>query len=148
MPPIHLHDLKNYTPCLISDYLTHYKSTAFNIIIPKMEAGLPPDNYIIFWNYYTAAYAGQLLHDIATSFACFIPCPHKTDPFRFEIEVMEITQLANTLAFILDGLFKDDEAMLMYDKQALDYFSNAFDGKTHSDCWSLLTIAAAFFEKI
>lgn len=148
MHPIILHDLKNYTPSLISDYLSHYNTTAFNIIIPKYEVDLSPDNYSIFWNYYTAAYAGQLLHNISTSFSSYIPCPLKTHPFRFEIEVENIQPLADNLAFILDGLFKDDEAMLRFDRQAINYFSDAFAGKIDSDCWSLLTIAAEYFDKI
>ena len=58
-------------------------------------------NLFIFLEYHNAAFAGQQLYNVSESFAYYVPCPEKQNPFRFELETSELKRLAAALAFII-----------------------------------------------
>jgi hypothetical protein len=147
MTSINIEHLRNYNTKLIIEYLQQQNDIAFEIIIPRDQYGEEDLNFSIFWQYYTAAYAGQKLFNIATSFAHYTPCPEKENPFRFEIEVADIEKLAAVLAFIIKGYYEKTNAMIRYNREAAIYFSDAFEGKTDSETWSLLHIANKYLGK-
>jgi hypothetical protein len=147
MQTINIHDLKNYNAKLITEYLFQQNDNAFEIIVPRDQYDEEDINFSIFWQYYTAAYAGQKLYNISTSFASYIPCPEKQNPFRFEIEVADIQRLAGVLAFIITGYYTKNDSMIRFNQEAAIYFSDAFEGKTDSETWSLLHIANKYLGK-
>ncbi|HVT84288.1 MAG TPA: hypothetical protein VHD35_03755 [Chitinophagaceae bacterium] len=147
MTSINIHDLKNYNAKLIAEYLFQQNDNAFEIVIPRDQYDDEDINFSIFWQYYTAAYAGQKLFNISTSFASYIPCPEKKNPFRFEVEVPDIHRLAAVLAFIITSYDTNDDSMIRFNQEAAVYFSEAFEGKTDSETWSLLHIANKYLGK-
>ncbi|HMU46128.1 MAG TPA: hypothetical protein PKC72_07160 [Chitinophagaceae bacterium] len=147
MTTINIEHLKNYNRKLIAEYLFQYGDNAFDIIIPRDQFDKDDINFSIFWQYYTAAYAGQRLFNISTSFACYVPCPHKQQSFRFEIEVADINKLARALAYIITGYYVNNDSMIRFNQQAGIYFSDAYEGKTISETWSLLHIANKYLGK-
>lgn len=147
MITISIHDLKNYNANLISEYLFQQSDNAFEIIIPRDQYDPEDINFSLFWQYYTAAYAGQQLFNVSESFACYVPCPEKKKPFRFEIEVADIHRLAAALAFIITGYYTNSDSMIRFNQEAAIYFSDAYEGKTVSETWSLLHIANKYLGK-
>jgi hypothetical protein len=147
MNSINIYDLKNYNVRLIEEYLFQQNDKAFEIIIPRDQYDDEDINFSIFWQYYTAAYAGQKLYNISRSFAYYVPCPEKQNPFRFEIEVAGIDRLAAVLAFILTGYHTKDDSVIRFNQEAAVYFSDAFEGKIDSETWGLLYIANKYLGK-
>ena len=45
------------------------KGPKFTIVVPRFIMAIKDDNVSVFWEYYTAAYAGQVLSQIATRYA-------------------------------------------------------------------------------
>lgn len=147
MTTINIEHLKNYNRKLVAEYLLQQGDNAFEIIIPRDQFDTDDINFSIFWQYYTAAYAGQRLFNISTSFACYVPSPEKKNPFRFEIEVADIQPLAAVLAFIITGYYTNNDSMIRFNQEAGIYFSDAYEGKTISETWSLLHIANKYLGK-
>jgi hypothetical protein len=147
MTSVNIHDLKNYNTKLIVEYLFQQNDNAFEIVIPRDQYDEEDINFSIFWQYYTAAYAGQKLFNISTSFAHYTPCPEKQNPFRFEIEVADVQRLASVLAFIITGYYTNNDSMIRFNQEAAIYFSDAFEGKADSETWSLLHIANKYLGK-
>jgi hypothetical protein len=147
MTTINIHDLKNYNAKLTLEYLQQQNDKAFEIVIPRDQYDDEDLNFSIFWQYYTAAYAGQELYNVSTSFAYYVPCPKKQNPFRFEIEVPDIERLAPALAYIITGYNTNNDSMIRFNQEAAVYFSEAFEGKIDSDTWGLLYIANQYLGK-
>lgn len=147
MQSINITDLRNYNAKLILEYLNIQQGLSFEIIIPKESVDPDDRNFSIFWQYYCASYAGQLLFNKANSFAYYVPCPQKQNDFRFQIEVESRDSLSHALAFIIAGYFTDGSTMLRFNEQASKYFDDSFTGKTDSACWGLLYIANQFLCK-
>jgi hypothetical protein len=147
MHSINIHDLKNYSTKLIAEFLSQQPDNEFEIIIPRDQIDPEDINYSIFWQYYSAAYAGQKLFNISESFAYYVPFPKKDFPFRFEITVIELKKLTLALRFIIIGYYSDDEGMLRFHEEASKYFDDSFKGKIDSNCWGLLSIANQYLGK-
>jgi hypothetical protein len=147
MTSINIHDLKNYNRKLITEFLIQQNDNAFEIIIPRDQYDEDDINFSIFWQYYTAAYAGQKLYNISTSFAYYTPCPSKQSSFRFEIEVTDIEKLAAALAFIITGYHIKNDSMIRFTREAAIYFSDAYEGNIDSETWGLLYIANQYLGK-
>ena len=147
MQTINLHDLKNYTPRLITELLSQQNDNTFEIIIPRDQLDPDDKNFSIFWQYHMAAFAGQQLYNVAESFAYDVPCPKKQTAFRFEIEVCNPKRLASALAFISCGYFDNDDTMLRFNQGAADYLSDSFEGKIDCPTWGLLHIANDYLAK-
>lgn len=147
MQTINIHDLKNYNAKLILEYLSVQQEKAFEIIIPHDQVDPDDKNFSIFWQYHTAAYAGQQLFNVSESFAYYVPCPKKQNSFRFELEVSDIKRLATALAFIITGYYENNITMLRFNEEAAKYLNDAFNSKTDSDTWGLLYIANNYLNK-
>jgi hypothetical protein len=147
MQKINIHDLKNYNAKLIAEFLLERIDTLFEIIIPRDQVDPDDKDFSIFWQYHMAAYSGQQLHNVSSSFAYYVPCPTKQNSFRFEIEVTDIKRLVVALAFIITGYYDNDSAMLRFNEEASQYLCDSFEGKTDSDTWGLLYIANNYLKK-
>jgi hypothetical protein len=88
-----------------------------------------------------AAYPGHRLSLVATSFAYDVPCPYRSDPFRFRIEHIDQRKLAFALHCIIKGHYTGRDEVNIFQDEALMHFSNCFTGKYNSACWGLLHIA-------
>jgi hypothetical protein len=141
MQPINIHDLKNFSPKLILEFLADTEGSAFEIHIPPEQVDPDDYNFSIFWMYHTAAYSGQQLHNIAETFSYFVPCPGTKENFFFRLTVNDKRKLAHCLAFIISGYFDNDTEMLRFNEESAKYFTDSFDGETDAATWGLLTIA-------
>jgi hypothetical protein len=129
------------------EYLFHLDDTEFEIIISRDRVDPDDKNFSIFWQYHTAAYAGEKLFKVSESFAYYVPCPEKDNPFRFEIKVTDIKRLALALRFIITGYYDENRITIRFNEQAGQYLNDAFEGKVESNTWGLLHIANNFLSK-
>lgn len=140
---MHLFNIFNYKSATIhqvEEYLLLHNSLRYEIIIPKQEF----DNNntdSVRWQYFMAAYAGHRLSLISTSFAYNVPCPYWSDPFRFEIEYIDVKKLAPVIYHIIKGYYTDRGEAISFQDEALKHFSNCFTEKSNTTCWGLLHIA-------
>ncbi len=147
MQQINIHDLKNFTPKLILEYLADTKGSAFEIHIPPDQVDPDDNNFSIFWMFHTAAYAGQRLHNISETFSYYVPCPGTKENFIFRITINDKPKLAHCLAFIISGYFDNDTEMLRFNEEAAKFFIDSFEGKVDAATWGLLTIANDYLAK-
>lgn len=147
MQTINIQDLRNYNTKLIAEYLHQHGGIEFKILIPNDRIDPDDINFSIFWQYHTAAYAGQKLYKIAKSFAYYVPCPHKQKSFQFEIKVADIHRLSAVLAFIISGYYENDKQMLRFNEEAATFLSDSFEGKTECNTWGLLHTANHYLGK-
>ncbi len=143
MQTISLSDLKNYDQALIKEYLEKYPLNQFKIIFPRMDKSknedlLPPP---AFWDFHLAAWAGQLLKNIAQSFSMFIPDPESNSPIYFNVYIQNREKLVKVLSHCEAGFFQESDEMIRFHDEALKYFRDAFEGETTSHCWGLLYVA-------
>jgi hypothetical protein len=139
---MHLFNILNFkTASLhqVEEYLTQHNSLRYEISIPKKEFNNDTD--FIRWQYYMAAFAGHKLSLVSTSFAYNVPCPYRSDPFRFEIEYNYEKKLAAALHYIIKGYYTDRDTAITFLNEALMHYHNCFNNKTESNCWGLLHIA-------
>lgn len=141
MHHINIHDLKNFTPKLILEYLAGTEDQSFEIHIPPDHVDPDDHNFSIFWMFHTAAYAGQQLHNIAETFSYYVPDPGTGESFIFRITVNDKRKLVHCLAFIISGYFDNDTEMLRFNEEAAKFFTDSFEGKVDAATWGLLTIA-------
>ena len=137
MHNINIHDLKNFTPKLILEYLADTEGHSFEIHIPPDHVDSDDYNFSIFWMFHTAAYAGQRLHNIADCFSYYVPCPGSKENFVFRITINDKPKLAHCLAFIISG----------FNEEAAKFFTDSFEGKVDAATWGLLTIANDYLAK-
>jgi hypothetical protein len=71
-----------------------------------------------------AAYPGHRLSLVATSFAYDVPCPYRSDPFRFRIENIDQRKLAFALHCIIKGHYTGRDEVNIFQDEALMHFSN------------------------
>jgi hypothetical protein len=70
-----------------------------------------------------------------------VPCPYRSDPFRFEIEHIDQKNLAFALHSIIKGYYAGRDEGNVFQEEALRHSSNCFTGKSNSACWGLLHLA-------
>lgn len=131
----------------LEDYLFRKDSLRYEITIPKKEFDIKQPDFTK-WQYYMAAYAGNRLSLVASSFAYTVPCPFRSDPFRFEVEHTDHKKLAFALYMITKGYYIGRDEVNYFQNEALRHFSNCFMGKSNSACWGLLHIANKDFPKV
>jgi hypothetical protein len=140
---MHLINIFNFQTSSLQDleeYLVRKDSLRYEITIPKQEFDKSSPDFTT-WQYYMTAYAGHRLSLVATSFAYNVPCPYRSDPFRFEIEHIDQRKLAFALHSIIKGYYSDRDQVNIFQEEALRHFSNCFMGKSTSACWGLLHAA-------
>lgn len=138
---------KNYSQKRIEECLCRMKQNYFQIVIPKK---FPDFNSAdIAMSYYSGAYIGQLLKDISSSFAYYIPSPQKASDFIFEIEATGMDKLAGVIEFLIRSFFDTGkpEDHSHFDMMAANYGIACCTRKRKSDCPGLLSIAIRYMYK-
>jgi hypothetical protein len=139
---MHLFNILNFKSASlhqVEEYILQHNSLRYEITIPKQEFNNDTD--FMRWQYYMAAYAGHRLSLLSTSFTYNVPCPYRSDPFRFELEYTYEKKLAATLHYIIKGYYQDKNEVVSFQDKALKHYHNCFTNKTESNCPGLLHIA-------
>jgi len=120
----------------------------FKIVIPRLVMAVKDDNFSVFWEYYSAAYAGQLLSQIATRFAYYVPSVYDKKPFVFEVTIPETEKLVDVLHFIIIGFYDIDDGDMFLDfhAKATALLTDAFEEKEQAAAFGLLYIASVFLQ--
>jgi hypothetical protein len=140
---MHLINIFNFQTSSLQDleeYFVRKDSLRYEITIPKKEFDRSEPDFTR-WQYYMAAFAGHRQSLVATSFAYNVPCPFRSDPFRFEIEHIDQKKLALALHSIIKGYYSARDQENIFQNEALRHYSNCFTGKSNSACWGLLQVA-------
>ena len=104
MLKINISDFSNYDSKDVYEFLFLQNETEFEITIPKRSIAHNDENYEVFVEYLSAAYAGQCLSEIARSFAYYVPCVFNLNPFLFQVTITEMEKLADILYLIIQGI--------------------------------------------
>lgn len=149
MLKININEFYNYDSKAIYEFLFLQSETEFEITIPRNAGIGKADNYHIFVEYLTAAYAGQRLYEIAESFAYYVPSLHGKCPFLFEVSLTELGRMAETLYLIIHSINDKipTETFLTFHSLAADFLTNVFNDKIECNTWGLLWIANQYLQK-
>ena len=128
---------------------------SFEVRIKRHPAENTPDqpdwvDWSIFFSYYRAAYAGQKLSDIASTFSYWVPSVETLTPFRFQIEITDVEVFADVLFYIVAGYFDMDsqEWESSFENQATIFHTTAWDFNTDVACWGLVQLAGEYLDKV
>ena len=146
---LNITDLNQYNYKSLYEYLLLQRETEFQILIPRTAITGDSDNYDVFEEYLTAAYAGQRLSEIAKCFAYYVPCLHSKQPFLFEATITDIGKLTEALYIIVHSVNKNmpSEIFLAFHSLAADFLTNVFSDRAECNTWGLLHIANHYLEK-
>ena len=142
---IYIDDLAEYDFKTVYEYLHSQEATTFEIIIPKENALGKSDQFYVFLDYYLAAYAGQLLSNVADAFSYYVPSVVQVSEFRFQLEVSNKEKLADVLFDIGKGYYDpgDLEEELTFYEKASHFHEEAWDTLSAA-CWGLISVAAEY----
>jgi len=106
------------------------------------------DNYDVFTEFLSAAYAGQRLSEIADSFAYFVPNVNSKQPFLFEVAIGDMSKMTEILYLIIKTIngTNSNESFLSFHSLAADFLSNAINDKIDCYTWGLLYIANRYLK--
>ena len=149
MLKININELNRYDCKDIYEFLFLKSETVFEITIPRKAAIDKADNYDIFVEYLSAAYAGQQLSEISESFAYYVPAVYCDRPFSFEVTITEMGKMAESLYLIIYSINEEipSEPFLTFHSLAADFLTNASSSKIKCNTWGLLYIAKHFLEE-
>ena len=102
MVSINIFEFTDYDPQALHEFILLQHETEFKIIIPRLPWE-ESNNIDLSVEFLHASYAGQLLGQLSTSFAYFVPCPGKSNPFYFEVTIPDLEKFSSTLHFIVQG---------------------------------------------
>lgn len=94
---IEIQNLQGLSEEQIVDLLLEQKSQPFEIYIPKETQRFSSDNESIADDYLNAAYAGQMLSDVAEKFDYEFVSPDKHESILFTVKCADIEALAEAL---------------------------------------------------
>lgn len=149
MLKININDLSNYNSEDVYEFLFLQNETEFEITIPKRIIARNDENYEVFVEYLSAAYAGQRLSEIAVSFAYYVPSVFNLNPFLFQVIITEMEKLADLLYLIIQGTqnTSGNKPFLTFHGLAADFLNDAYDCKLKCNTWGLLHIANQYLQK-
>ena len=147
MLKININELNRYDSKTLYEFLFLQRETVFQITIPRKAAAAKSNNYDVFEEFLTAAYAGQRLSEIAESFAYYVPCVYNKQPFLFEVTITEMGKMAEALYIIIHSVNDKipSEIFLTFHSLAADFLTNAYNDKIKCNTWGLLHIANGHF---
>ncbi len=149
MLKININELNRYDSTTLYEFLFLQRETAFEITIPKKTIAGISDNYDVFEEFLSAAYAGQRLSEIAKSFAYYVPSVNSKMPFLFEVTITEMGKMAEALYIIIHSVTDKMpcEIFLSFHSLAADFLTNVFNDKAECNTWGLLWIANQYLQK-
>ncbi len=150
MTTINIHQFAGYTSSDIYQFVMLQAETDFQITIPKKTLAFKDDNFDVFIEYYQLGYAGQLLSEISTSFAYYVPCPSSKKQFVFELITDNAEKLSDLLYLFVQYFIDlaDMDIIEKFDIDSTDFYLDAFDGKLDNvGTWGLLWVASLYLQK-
>lgn len=149
MLKINIHELNLYDSKSIYEFLFLKSETVFQITIPRKVLAGTIDNYDVFEEFLSAAYAGQCLSEIAESFAYYVPCIYSKQPFLFEVTITEMGKFAQVLYIIIhSGNDKiPSEIFLAFHALAADFLTNVINDQKECNTLGLLCIANQYIQR-
>jgi hypothetical protein len=102
-------EFSNYTQPTFYEFIRLQQQTHFEIRFPKESIAGKHKNFDVFYEYYLAAYVGDRLFQIATSFAYYVPATNRIDYFKFEVEVADIEKFTATLFELIFAMYYDEK---------------------------------------
>lgn len=149
MLEININEFNLYDSKSIYEFLFLKRETVFQITIPRKAIAGTINNYDVFEEYLSAAYAGQRLSEIAECFAYYVPSLHRECPFFFEVTITKMGKMAEILHLITHSINDKvpGEAFLTFHSLAADFLTNVFNDKAECNTWGLLWIANQYLQK-
>lgn len=146
MLEIKIHEFIDYDQPALHEYLLLQNETSFHIILLKSSVAHQQDDTIIYWQYYFAAWSGQKLSQIASSFAYHVPSEFKESKFTFEIITENMEKLAEVLFLIINGHYHPNELYNRFHDEGTIFVESAFKGTIKVATWGLLNIARKYYK--
>ena len=148
MTKININKFSDYDSKTLYEFLFQKRETVFEITIPRQVVTGETDNYDVFTEFLSAAYAGQRLSEIADSFAYYVPCVNSQRPFLFEVTITEMGKMAEILYLIIKTIngTTGSESFLSFHSLAADFLTNAVNDKLECYTWGLLYIANRYLQ--
>jgi len=149
MLKININEFNRYDSKEIYEFLFLKSETVFELTIPRKATIGKADNYDIFVEYLSAAYAGQRLSEIAESFAYHVPSVSSNRPFLLEVTITEMGKMAEILHLIIHSIndATPNETFLTFHSLAADFLTNVLNNKIECNTWGLLHISRQYLEK-
>lgn len=149
MLKINITEFNQYDSKALYEFLFLQNEIVFQITIPRKVIAGKIENYDVFEEFLSAAYAGQRLSEIAKSFAYYVPAVYNKQPFLFEVTITEMGKMAEALHLIIHSINDKDpgEAYLTFHSLAADFLTIASNNEVKCHTWGLLHIAKHFLEK-
>lgn len=149
MLKININEFNRYDSKALYEFLFLQNETVFQITIPRKVIAGTCENYDVFEEYLSAAYAGQCLSDIAESFAYYVPSVSGKKPFLFEVAITEMGKMAEALYSIIHSVNDKipGEAFLTFHSLAADFRTNVFNNSFKCNTWGLLHIGSRYLEE-
>ena len=146
MTKININKFSSYDSKALYEFLFLQKEKVFEITIPRET--IKNDNYDVFTEFLSAAYAGQRLSEIADSFAYYVPNVNSKLPFLFEITITDIGRMSEVLYLIIKTMngSTGSESFLSFHSLAADFLTNATNDKIECYTWGLLYIANRYLQ--
>lgn len=146
MVQIHLHEFQNYSFPQLLQFVHLQEDPDYLLTLPKTSIAYKLDNIDVFWEYYNAAFVGQQLWLLSSSFAYTVPCMLTPGKFIFQFIAMENEKLAETLYSLVNWLYTKENKILCeeFHGHAAQLFTDAFDDKNDIACYGLIWIAYLF----
>jgi len=146
MIKININELSNFDSTALYEFLFLKRESVFEITIPRET--IKSDNYDVFNEFLSAAYAGQRLSEIADSFAYYVPYVNSKQPFLFEVTITEMGKMAEILFLIIKTIngTTGSESFLSFHSLAADFLTNAIHDKIECYTWGLLYIANRYLQ--
>jgi len=144
MTRINILEFADYNSKAIYEFLFLQDETEFEIIIPRDPDAEETDNILVMVDFLNAAYAGQLLSEIASHFAYYVPCRHNKEPFNFQVLVSDMEKFADTLLLIIRGFnLRSDyyELFINFQDKSINFLDEAYDEHYECNTWGLLHVA-------
>ena len=145
MNSIYLDDFEDYELNTIYNFIISQDGNGFEVFIPKENALGEHEQFFVFLDYYLAAYAGERLAELASSFSYYVPGANMVTNFKFELEVTDKEKLADVIYEIVQGYYDTgnaNEEVSFYEKAAA-FHDHAWEN-FEAACWGLVARAAEY----
>ena len=133
----------------IYKFLLLQKETVYKITIPRQAILVKPDKDAPAILYLSAAFVGQLLSKIATSFAYNVPCPTRKTSFYFLVTIPDKEKFAETLYLIVqcfNSKSNDIDLFVNFQDLAHKFHSVSYENDINCNTWGLLHIANQYLD--
>lgn len=148
MLSITLIEFLHYSEDDFLEYLNIESDTVFKIIYPKLVCYPTDTKAQLHNNYIMAAYAGQMLFQITTSFSYYVPAPEVPEYFYFILETNNLPSLAKILYNINDHLiFKGADHYHQFRNELSLFYDQVDKGKISTGSIGLYIVAEKFVDE-